>query len=181
MANRSPFQRWLKGDKDAMTRVEKKGALVFFSDESECTACHTGPALSSMAFYALGMPDMPGAPPDPGRAGLTGQEVDRFTYKVPQLYNLSDARFMGHGSTFRTIREVVDYYVEGVPAVNLPPDRFPDQFRELPLSDQEVSDLIAFLETGLRDPDLMRYQPTSVPSGTCIPANDPLARQQLGC
>ena len=181
MANKSPFQRWLKGESGAMTLAEKRGALVFFSDESECTACHTGPALSSMAFYALGMPDMPGAPTDPGRAGLTGEESDRFTYKVPQLYNLTDAGFMGHGSSFRSMREVIDYYVEGVPAVSLPLDRFPDQFRPLDLTDQEIDDLIAFLESALRDPDLMRYQPGSVPSGSCIPANDPLARQQLGC
>lgn len=181
MANRSPFQRWLRGDTDAMTAPEKRGALVFFSDESQCTACHTGPALSSMAFYALGMPDMPGAPPDPGRAGLTGLEEDRFTYKVPQLYNLTDAGFMGHGSTFRTVREVIDYYVEGEPAIHLPAERFPDQFEPLSLTDQEITDLIAFLETALNDPELSRYQPESVPSGTCIPANDPVARQQLGC
>lgn len=181
MANRSPFQQWLKGDSDAMTLAEKRGALVFFSDASECTACHTGPALTSMAFYALGMPDMPGAPPDPGRAGLTGLEEDQFTYKVPQLYNLTDAGFMGHGSSFRTIREVVDYYVEGEAAVNLPPERFPNQFRPLQLTQEEVSDLIAFLESALRDPDLARYEPDAVPSGACIPANDPLARQQLGC
>ena len=79
------------------------------------------------------------------------------------------------------MREVVDYYVEGVPAVSLPLDRFPDQFRPLDLTDQEIADLIAFLETALRDPDLMRYQPDSVPSGRCIPTNDPLSRQQLGC
>ncbi|MGB1049517.1 MAG: cytochrome-c peroxidase [Rhodothermales bacterium] len=181
MANRSPFQQWLKGDLDVMSREEKRGAMVFFGDKSECTVCHTGPALSSMAFYALGMPDMPGVSPDPGRGGLTGEDRDRFTYKVPQLYNLTDAGFMGHGSSFRTMREIVDYYVEGVPAISLPPDRFPDQFRRLDLTEQEIEDLIVFLETALRDPDLERYQPTSVPSGACIPANDPLARHQLAC
>lgn len=180
-ASRAPFQRWLKGDSRAMTLAEKRGALVFFGQRSRCTDCHTGPALSTMAFYALGMPDMPGAPPDPGRGGLTGEETDRFTYKVPQLYNLTDAGFMGHGSSFRTIREVVDYYVNGIPAVTLPPGRVTNQFHPLELTEQEVEDLIIFLESALNDPDLDRYQPASVPSGGCIPANDPAARRDLGC
>jgi cytochrome c peroxidase len=180
-ANRAPFQRWLRGESEAMTLAEKRGALVFFDQRSRCTDCHTGPALSSMAFYALGMPDMPGAPPDPGRGGLTGVEQDRFTYKVPQLYNLTDAGFMGHGSSFRSMREVIDYYVNAVPAVNLPPGRITDQFQPLELTDQEVEDLIVFLESALNDPDLERYQPDSVPSGGCIPANDPAARLDLGC
>lgn len=134
-----------------------------------------------MAFYALGMPDMPGAPPDGGRGGFTGVEAERSTFKVPQLYNLTDASFMGHGSTFRSVREIVDYYVEAVPAETLPPGRVTDQFRPLQLSDQQVDDLIIFLESALRDPDLGRYQPESVPSGGCIPANDPQARRDLGC
>jgi len=180
-ANRAPFQRWLRGESTAMSLQEKRGALVFFDPQSRCTECHTGPSLSSMAFYALGMPDMAGAPPDPGRGGLTGREEDRFTYKVPQLYNLSDASFLGHGSTFRSIRDVVDYYVNAVPAVNLPPGRVTDQFQPLVLSDQQIEDLIAFLETALNDPDLDRYQPESVPSGGCIPANDPASRRDLGC
>lgn len=180
-SNRAPFQRWLRGESEAMSLAEKRGAIVFFDPRSRCTECHTGPALSSMAFYALGMPDMPGAPPDPGRGGLTGLEEDRFTYKVPQLYNLTDAGFMGHGSSFRTVREVVDYYVNAVPAVNLPPDRITDQFRPLELTKDEIEDLIAFLETALNDPALDRYEPESVPSGGCIPANDPAARQDLGC
>lgn len=180
-ANRSPFQRWLRGESRAMTLAEKRGAMVFFGQDSRCSDCHTGPALSSMAFYALGMPDMPGAPVDEGRGGFTGQEQERFTYKVPQLYNLTDASFMGHGSTFRTMREVVDYYVAGIPDVSLPPGRVTNQFHPLTLTSKQVDDLVTFLETALNDPDLDRYQPESVPSGGCIPANDPQARIDLGC
>ncbi|MDA0378191.1 MAG: cytochrome-c peroxidase [Bacteroidetes bacterium] len=181
MANRAPFQRWLRGTSDAMTLAEKRGALVFFGREALCADCHTGPALASMAFYALGMPDMPGDPPDRGRGGFTGRSEEEFTYKVPQLYNLTDAAFMGHGSSFRSMREVVDYYVAGVPDVHLPPGRVTNQFHSLTLTKAQIDDLVAFLEGALSDPDLGRYQPPSVPSGGCIPANDPAARTDLGC
>lgn len=88
---------------------------------------------------------------------------------------------MGHGSSFRSMREVVDYYAAGVPAVHLPPGRVTNQFHPLTLTRGQIDDLAAFLEGALRDPDLGRYQPPSVPSGGCIPANDPAARTDLGC
>jgi cytochrome c peroxidase len=88
---------------------------------------------------------------------------------------------MGHGSSFRNMREIVDYYVAGVPDVSLPAGRVTNQFHPLTLTRQQIDDLVAFLETALRDPDLQRYQPAAVPSGGCIPANDPAARADLGC
>ena len=83
LANQAPFQQWLRGRRGAMTEEQKRGALVFFG-KAQCATCHTGPALSSMTFHALGMGDMEGAgvftgspnelarPEDLGRGGFTG-------------------------------------------------------------------------------------------------------------
>jgi cytochrome c peroxidase len=49
------------------------------------------------------------------------------------------------------------------------------------LSEKEIEDLVAFLKNGLYDPDLIRYQPESIPSGQCFPNNDPVSREDLGC
>lgn len=57
LANEAPFQRWLKGDISALSDQEKQGAILFFK-EGKCANCHTGPALNSMEFYALGMNDL---------------------------------------------------------------------------------------------------------------------------
>ncbi|MEO1655531.1 MAG: cytochrome c peroxidase, partial [Bacteroidota bacterium] len=57
LANEAPFQRWLKGENDALTDLEKEGAILFFG-KANCVSCHTGPALNSMEFYALGMNDL---------------------------------------------------------------------------------------------------------------------------
>jgi cytochrome c peroxidase len=184
LANRAPFQRWLRGEFGAMSASEKEGAILFFG-KAKCAECHTGPALNQMAFYALGMPDMPGVASDSktsaGRGGFTGAEADRHTFKVPQLYNLADSPFLGHGGTFNSIRDVVEYYNAGIPAVALPPGRVTPQFRPLALTGREMDRLAAFLEHALRDPDLDRYVPSALPSGNCFPANDPEARQALGC
>jgi len=187
LANRAPIQRWLRGEPNAMTDAEKRGAILFFGKAGCEDVCHTGPALNILEFYALGMADMVGpdvvgvVPENKGRGGFTGIEEEDFLFKVPQLYNLKDSPFLGHGGTFRSIREVVDYYNAAIPDKSLPDGRLTERFIPLELSEREVDDLVAFLSDALYDPDLDRYVPESLPSGNCTPANDPLARRDLGC
>jgi cytochrome c peroxidase len=116
-----------------------------------------------------------------GRGGFTGLPNEEYKFKVPQLYNLKDAPFYGHGGTFESLREVVEYYNDGIPAVSLPAGRAPVFFRALDLTEREVDDLTRFLSESLRDPDLARYAPDTLPSGNCTPANDLQARADLGC
>ena len=73
-ANQAPFQRWLRGDRKAMSIEEKEGALLFFG-KAQCDACHSGPALNSMTFHALGMADLEGPEIrfDPRFAELSGE------------------------------------------------------------------------------------------------------------
>ena len=181
-ATEAPFQRWLRGDFTAMSDAQKRGALLFFG-KALCADCHTGPALNSMAFYSLGMRDQPGLEPsDPlaaGRFSVSGDAADRAAFKVPQLYNLADSPFLGHGGTFSSVEEVIAYYNDGIPDVqtgNVTP-----RFAPLNLSEGEMDDLISFVRDALRDPHLDRYSPSSLPSGNCFPANDAAARRDLGC
>lgn len=192
MANEAPFQKWLQGDRNAMTDAEKRGAVLFF-DKASCSTCHTGPALNSMEFHALGMKDLFECPEDiflatensgvnKGRADFTKEEEDLYKFKVPQLYNLADSPFYGHGSSFRSIKEVVEYKNLGTKQnIRVPFDQLADEFVPLELTDVEVEDLTAFLKYGLRDPNLARYQPSSVVSGNCFPNADPMSINQLGC
>ena len=191
IADQAPFQRWLRGESDAMTEAEKRGALVFFG-KGECAACHSGPALASETFHALGLGDLAGPdlvgtydPLNPvhlGRGGFTDRDEDRYRFKTPQLYNLADHVAFGHGATLTSIRDVVVYKNEGVAQVPyFPADRLAPHFRPLRLTETEVDDLTAFLERGLYDPRLGRYVPGTVPSGQCFPANDAQSRRDLGC
>ncbi len=186
LADRAPLQRWLRGERTALTPAEKRGALLFFG-KAGCATCHTGPALNQMAFYALGMPDLQGpdvlgvVPESRGRGAFLGDAAEDFKFKVPGLYNLKDAPFYGHGGAFETLREVVEYYNAGVPARPLPEGRLVSRFRPLGLTPAEVDDLVTFLSEALYDPDLMRYVPDALPSGQCTPANDTRSRADLGC
>ncbi len=183
LTNQAPFQNWLKGSENAMSAEELRGAIVFFS--SSCIKCHTGPNLALTEFHALGFADHPNdlRGLNLGRGIVTKEAIDDFKFKVPQLYNLADSSPYGHGASFNTLREVVEYFNRGEPQ-NLAAKysgNLSSIFRPLNLTENQINDITAFLETGLRDPNLIRYAPDHLPSGLCFPNNDPLSRKQLNC
>lgn len=195
VANKSPFQKWLRGDEGAMTLQQLRGAQVFFG-KAKCAQCHQGPGLSSAPgadpdsiFFAMGFGDMDmnamvGTVPDSarlGRGAVTGHPADNYKFKIPQLYNLVDANVMGHGGTFRSVRAVVEYKNAAVPQATVPVAALDRRFEPLHLSEAEVTDLVAFLEQALHDPDLDRFVPAALPTGACLVNADPQSRLDLGC
>lgn len=190
LANKAPFQQWLKGNQGALFDRELEGAILFFG-KAECVSCHTGPGLSSMAFYALGMPNLSGAGTygtsakdveNLGRGGFTTDPNDHYKFKVPQLYNLKDSKFYGHGGNFRSIVDIIEYKnnaVQAVPAV--PVQQLASQFHPLNLTATEIDRLSVFIENALYDPNLPRYEPASLLSGNCFPNNDIQTRLDRNC
>ena len=190
LSNQAPFQSYLKGNTQAMSRSEKEGALLFFG-KAGCARCHHEPNLGSPKFYSLGVNDLVdvGAyntseedKKNLGRAAYTGAEEDKYKFKIPQLYNLKDFAFYFHGSSKSSIEEVVDYFNDGIPENDrVPADQVSSLLQPLHLTAEEVDNLVSFLKTGLYDPNLERYVPESVLSGNCIPNNDDASRIDLGC
>jgi len=188
LTNEAPFQRYLKGDEFAMFESEKRGAILFF-DKANCISCHNGPSFSAMNFVSLGTKDLHEAgglntsaddPRNFGRAFLTGKETDMYRFKVPQLYNLKDYKTFFHGSSKRSIEEVVEYKINARSEnVNVPTSAVPLQ--PLSLTASEKEDLINFLRNGLYDGNMKRYVPEAVLSGNCIPNNDPKSKADIGC
>lgn len=190
LCTEAPFQRWLKGEENAMTEEQKRGALLFFG-KAGCVRCHKEPNLGSMTFHALGVEDLfenGGLKTDVndrrnlGRGGFTGKTEDMYKFRVPQLYNLGDSGPYFHGSSKQTLREVLNYFNDGVPEnPRVPESQLSAFFHPLNLSTAEMDDLEAFIRDGLRDPNLQRYVPKKVLSGFCFPNNDVQSRKDLGC
>ncbi len=191
LSNKAPFQNWLKGNKNALTSFQKKGAILFFG-KAQCDQCHNGPALNSMSFHALAMNDMEGSdiifkkdpPADAklGRAGYTHLEEDMFKFKVPQLYNLKNVSYLGHGGNFCSVIEVIRYKNDAIPQnIKVANKYLSPYFQPLHLTECEMKALEDFILNGLFDPDLRRYEPTSVPSGFCFPNADKISKIQLRC
>ena len=174
LTNRAPFQKWLRGDKTAMTDNQLKGAQLFFGDAG-CSNCHTGPALSSRqyapadeVFMAVGFADLDamnfivGEVSEnvrKGRGGFTKQDLDNYKFKIPTLYNLRDTNIFGHGASFASVRQVVEYKNNAIPQADIPTEYQDYRFTPLGLTEEEIDILVDFLENSLYDTELNRYSP----------------------
>jgi cytochrome c peroxidase len=189
VANEAPFQEWLHGEDDAMSDIEKKGAQLFFG-KAKCFTCHSGPGLNGMDFHALGMNDLTGAGvfgvvdegTKKGRGGFTKNPADDYKFKTPTLYNLKDLKFLGHGGSFTSVKEIIEYKNDAVAENNeVPANKLSSEFTPLGLSEEEIDHLTAFVENGLYDDNLVRYVPESLPTGNCFPVADDQSKIDMGC
>ena len=133
----SPFDRYVAGDKKALTGAQKRG-LMLFVGKADCTMCHRGPNFADDQFHALGVKG-----DDTGRFQITGVEADRNAFKTPTLRNVARTAPYMHDGSLSTLAEVVDFYDAGGG------DQRPKSLllRKLHLTKREKSDLIAFLQS----------------------------------
>lgn len=103
----SPFDLWLKGDEDAITAEQKAGYQLF--KEVGCTACHNGPAVGGNSFQKMGLfEEYVTNNPAEGVAGLTGDDLDRFKFKVPTLRNVELTYPYFHDGAYWNLEDAVD-------------------------------------------------------------------------
>ncbi|MCG6659642.1 c-type cytochrome [Halomonas campisalis] len=97
----SPFDRYLRGDIQALDEQEKRGMVAFV--DNGCIACHSGPALTDSNFWAI---QVPGST-DVGRYEVTGDEDDMYKFRTPTLRNVGVTYpYMNNGAT-ETLEEAV--------------------------------------------------------------------------
>jgi len=192
LPNEAPFQKWLRGNSNALTPKQLEGAQLFFG-EGKCTDCHAGPALNKMEFAAIGMKDLYQSSErtfrtdaenveNKGRGGFTKRAEDMFKFKIPQLYNLHDSPFYGHGASFTNLFDLIKYKSIANPEnENVPLSQIDPRFTPLGLSEDEIDALTEFIAFGLRDDNLQRYVPTALPSGSCFPNADDLSQYEMEC
>ncbi|MBI4754694.1 MAG: cytochrome-c peroxidase [Betaproteobacteria bacterium] len=103
----SRFDKWLKGDKKALTADELAGYKLF--KDSGCVACHNGPAVGGNSFQKMGVvAPYKASSPAEGRVAVTGKDADRFNFKVPTLRNVEMTYPYFHDGAANTLAEAVD-------------------------------------------------------------------------
>ena len=91
----SPYDRYLGGEKNALSEEAKRGMELFFGDAG-CARCHRGPLLTDEKFYRLGVSN------DKGRGLVTGKTEDDYKIRTPSLRNVArTGPYMHDGSTRR--------------------------------------------------------------------------------
>lgn len=108
----SRFDKWLRGDGNALTAEELHGYELF--KEYNCATCHVGPNLGGQSYELMGLRrhyfearGMELTEEDNGRYKQTNEERDRHRFKVPGLRNIELTWPYYHDGTRLTMDEAV--------------------------------------------------------------------------
>ena len=168
VSREAPFDRFMDGESDAISRSAKRGAVVF-AGKGRCVNCHVGPHLSDDQFHVLGVPPVTPESDDGrfkdgaallasiftrdgdysdkkdtgGLAGLTNPmpESTRKAFRTPGLRGITLTGPYMHAGQFSSLAAVIEFYdVGGTVGVS-------QGLAPLHLTAAEKVDLLAFLGT----------------------------------
>ena len=131
----TPYDRWKKGNADAMGPEAKRG-LTLFLGKAKCISCHSGPNFTDESFHNLGFKTAT----DRGRAAIVPGPSMEGAFKTPGLRNVTQHAPYMHDGSEATIASVIEFYDRGGDRPGSSP-----LIKPLNLSDIEKRDLIAFL------------------------------------
>lgn len=191
--NDTPFDKYMRGDENALDDQQKRG-LELFQGKAKCVTCHNGALLTDEKYYNIGVPRAPrweedglaqvtfrfeqyakGATEKMYRtikddAGLyyrTKEQRDMGKFRTaPLRYTLYTAPYMHNGALW-DLREVVEFYNAGGGENEFATNKS-KLIEPLGLLDQEIEDLVAFLSS-LSGPEIEIEQPT-LPDYAPLPA-----------
>lgn len=132
-----PFDRYMAGEKDALTPLALKG-LQLFQGKAGCIRCHSGPLLSDGKFHNLGVPENAEIFNEPlrhisfrrffktlgvggyhnlrwdvGLYAITQDKGDAGKFRTPSLRELVHTAPYTHNGAFKTLEEVIEFYDRG--------------------------------------------------------------------
>jgi cytochrome c peroxidase len=105
------FDRFLQGDKKALTASEKEGYQLF--KDYGCISCHQGVNIGGNLFQPFGvignyLTDRGKVnPADLGRFNVTQKEADRYVFRVPSLRNVALTPPYFHDGSAKTLEQAI--------------------------------------------------------------------------
>src|SRR5438094_1533798 len=142
ISTNSPFDRFIGGDKSALSEAAQRG-LELFQGKARCVLCHNGPNFTDNKFHNIGVPQTGPLKEDIGRYAVTKRESDRGAFKTPSLRSIALTAPYMHTGGLKTLEEVMEFYNKGGEPVT-GKDAF---MTALNLTDQEKKDLVEFMNS----------------------------------
>lgn len=145
----APFERYLKGDKNALTQQQIDGLKLF--RRSGCIRCHSGNLLGGTSFQKVGsVRPYVTDNSSKGRMDVSGKPWDEMMFKVPTLLNVERTAPYFHDGAVKTLPDAVK--------------KIADIQLDMNLSEKQVEEIVAFLES--LNGELPKIEkPTLPPSG----------------
>lgn len=145
----APFERYLKGDKNALTQQQIDGLKLF--RRSGCIRCHSGNLLGGTSFQKVGsVRPYVTDNSSKGRMDVSGKPWDEMMFKVPTLLNVERTAPYFHDGAVKTLPDAVK--------------KMADIQLDMNLSEKQVEEIVAFLES-LNGALPKIEKPTLPPSG----------------
>jgi len=146
ISTNSTFDRFNTGDQSAYKyNPQALHGFQLFTDANgaNCVGCHSGYNFTDQQFHNNGIGI--GSDRDSGRMNITKKASDIFAFKTPSLRNVALTAPYMHDGRFKTLKDVLNNYNLGgtVPTVV----NKDSKIHPLNLSDADMSDIIAFLQT----------------------------------
>jgi cytochrome c peroxidase len=134
----APIDQYARGQKNALTTDEKKGALLFFGSAG-CVVCHQVSGQSNEMFsdfrqHVIGVPqiapavgdpaagnvtfDGPGQNEDFGLEQITGDRNDRYKFRTSPLRNVTMQPTFFHNGAFTRLEDAIRHHLDVVASVN---------------------------------------------------------------
>ena len=144
----APYDRYLQGDKSAMTPEAVRGMALFIG-KANCVACHLGPNFTDGKFHNTGVTGS-----DPGRLAVVRNIEfsmrpypffgNRGAFKTASLRNVRLSPPYFHNGSEKTLEDVVRFYNRGGKGTDV--EAQSTDVRPLGLTDTELQELVAFLD-----------------------------------
>lgn len=190
ISNNSPFDRFIKGDQNAITENQKAGWFLF-KGKAKCIECHTfstlQPLFTDFNFYNTGialkdfrqLTDLMGNVKNSstsllaheprvselGRFLVTKDEKDIGAFKTPTLRDVELTGPYMHNGSLRTLLDVVRFYNQG--GQNNP--NLSSKIRPLELNEREINQLVEFLRALTSDNVLRQIQTSKPQTRVAVP------------
>jgi cytochrome c peroxidase len=123
----APIDRFARGQKNALTDEQKKGALLFFGT-ARCVECHTVSGISNEMFsdfaqHVIGIPqiaplagnvpfDGAGQNEDFGLEQITGNPNDRYKFRTSPIRNVALQPTFFHNGVFTRLEDAVRHHLD---------------------------------------------------------------------
>ncbi len=142
------FDRWIKGDKKAMSKSALRG-FTLFEGKANCVKCHSNFNFTDNGFHNIGLEDAT----DAGRYAIRKVKILIGAFKTPTLRDIALTAPYMHNGAYATLEEVIEHYnVGGISKENISPN-----IKELNLTDNEKSDLVVFMKSLTGKPTPITY------------------------
>lgn len=139
VSGNSPYDRYLRGDEDALSESGKRGMDLFFGERGRCSLCHTGLFFTDDKFHNTATTTHYF---DRGRHYVTKDYEDYGKFKTPTLRNIEVTGPYMHNGEFEDLEAVMRHYNRG----GLDFITKDTLMKRLNLSASEKEDIINFLK-----------------------------------